>query len=381
MICQVISTFRPTIGGAQIATEHLCHDLDSAGVPSIVLTRCFRGLPRFEVVNGVRVHRLGMRSRGKLGAATFALHAVWLLATRLRHARIVHVQNTDAPLVAGLAARILLRRRLVATVHGESKLAAHARTAPGRLRLRLLSRFVDAHTALTPRVAHELHARGVPTRRIHSIPNAVDAARYRPPTPQERRRARERLDLPTEATIYTCIGRLVSGKRIDLILRAWHRLPPRDRPRRLLIVGDGPDRPRLERLAAELRLGDVRFEGESPDVVDHLRAADIYVSASPSEGLSLALLEAMAAGLAVVAARIPGNEAVLRHGVDGLLVPVHDVAALARALDRLGASDPLARRLRRQARERIRRQHSRQRIAKLYLQLYGTLAPVPRNSS
>lgn len=381
-ICQVISTFRPLVGGAQLATERLCRRLRDRGADVVVLTRHYGRLPRSEVLDGVCIRRLGLPFGGKLGAAAFVIHALWHLAIHMRRTRIVHVQSLDAPLLVGLGARALLKRRLVVTVHGEAKIQERARTAAGRIRLRLLRRLADGHTALTPWVRNELIAHGIAESRIHTIPNGIDLDRFRPPDRQRRHDARRCLDLPTEAGLVLCLGRLIPSKRVDVLLRAWRSLPPAARPRHLLILGDGPERSALECLAQELALDDVRFEGTTDDVRPYLDAADVYVSASASEGMSLALLEAMAAGLAVVATRIPANEFLVRHENSGILVPPNDVRALARALTRLLTAPTLAHRLGAQARAIAERTFSLERSAALHEQLYRTLDPaIPHDGS
>src|SRR5450432_118804 len=120
-ICHVISSFRPTIGGAERATETLCGELTRQGLDIIVLTRRYdRNLPQFEQIQGIPVYRLGYPGRGKWNALSFALHALWMLATRFRSYRIVHAQNIDTPLLVGFLSKVFLRRYLITTIHGEA---------------------------------------------------------------------------------------------------------------------------------------------------------------------------------------------------------------------------------------------------------------------
>jgi GalNAc-alpha-(1->4)-GalNAc-alpha-(1->3)-diNAcBac-PP-undecaprenol alpha-1,4-N-acetyl-D-galactosaminyltransferase len=112
---------------------------------------------------------------------------------------------------------------------------------------------------------------------------------------------------------------------------------------RLVILGEGPERPNLERLRDELKLGDrARLAGQVADTWPWLRQAGIFLMSSRSEGFPNALTEAMAAGLPVISTDCPSGPAdIITPGVDGLLVPTEDPAALAEALARLIDSEDL----------------------------------------
>lgn len=127
------------------------------------------------------------------------------------------------------------------------------------------------------------------------------------------------------------VGSLISRKGVDLILRAVAsaEAPPNIE---LSLVGDGPERMRLEYLARELGIAErVRFAGSVPpsDVLSHLRSADAFVLASHSEGRPNAILEALAAELPVIASDVPGTRELVHEGITGRLFPDGDYLALA----------------------------------------------------
>jgi glycosyltransferase involved in cell wall biosynthesis len=153
-------------------------------------------------------------------------------------------------------------------------------------------------------------------------------------------------------------GRLAPQKGFDILIRAFALLAGNHPEWRLQIFGEGPQRRDLEDLVRSLGQGGrVALPGWVPDLAAQMAQARIFVLASRWEGFSNALCEAMAAGLACVAADCPGGgpAAIIRQDVDGLLTPPEDAPALARALDRLLSDGELRARLGEQARDVVER--------------------------
>jgi glycosyltransferase involved in cell wall biosynthesis len=377
-VCMVISSFRPRIGGAEQLTERLSAELVRRGIAVMVITRRFHGLARQEMVSGVLVRRLGLPNGGKVGALTFILHAAWALSFRYSRSRIVHVQNPDAPLLVGLFARILLRRRLFFTVHSEPEalFGAGGTRVAGPLRLRLAARWAEGIIALTEQMSRELVRRGVPSQRLSVLAGGVDVATFHGPSPEARMRSRLALGIDLNVSVYLFAGRLVDVKQVDVLLRAWSLLPPSP-SRLLLVVGGGPEEPRLRALAVDLRLSHVRFEPFTDRVLDYLHAADAFVLPSKREGLSVALLEAMATGLPVLASDLPGNRAIVSPGRNGLLFSPGDVGGLASNLLRLDDQD-LRHRLGVAAGDTVRTDFSLEQLASRHERLYSAGAVARR---
>ena len=167
--------------------------------------------------------------------------------------------------------------------------------------------------------------------RIEAVPNAaVNAALHHS---------------PLDAAIVVSAGRLIGRKGFDRLLRVWRRVVGAHPGWRLRIFGRGPDRPALVRLAAELGIGDsVDFAGQTAQLGAELAAASVYAMASRREGMPMVLLEAMAAGLPVVAYDCPtGPRELIDDGVNGYLVRDGDEEAMARALGTLIADEALRR--------------------------------------
>jgi glycosyltransferase involved in cell wall biosynthesis len=254
--------------------------------------------------------------------------------------------------------RRLVRSRRIDLVHAHSPVvAAGARLAlgPGVAvvttehntwdRYRPLTRRADAATFARQRaviaVSSEV-ARSIGSRRgppVHVIPNGVDAEALRAAA-LPREAARQELDLPADAPVIGTVGGLTAKKGHAHLVRSFADLAGRVPEARLVIVGLELDAAPVRVAIEETGLGDrVLLAGYRPQAARLLRAFDVFALASSHEGMPVALLEAMALGVAVVAARVGGVPEVVTSGGDGVLVPPGDPAALAAALEELLA-DP-----------------------------------------
>jgi glycosyltransferase involved in cell wall biosynthesis len=227
--------------------------------------------------------------------------------------------------------------------------------------------------ALSCEVEEELLAAGFAADRIIRIPNGIDVSRFRPRDPVVF------LAQGTGPTLLF-VGRLHAQKNLQVLLRAAAELSSLWPNLRVVLVGDGPERGRLEGLTRDLGLEErVRFAGEVPDVLPFLHAADLFVHPSRAEGMPGALLEAMACGLPCVATRIGGTVDIITDGEDGILIPPGDDRLLAGAIGRLLGDLVLARRLGRQARTTVEARFAMDGVARRYAVLYEELVAGRRN--
>jgi glycosyltransferase involved in cell wall biosynthesis len=253
---------------------------------------------------------------------------------------LVHAHGALSPATIALGARLAGLPSVVTVLgtgqHGD--LARLVRKPLGRARARMLFR-TAWFVALSDDAREELVGHGVPAERIRVIPNGVDIADHRPASADERTPLRDELGLPAGGFLGTFVGRLHPVKDVDTLLAATARVPELS----LVVVGDGPDRGRLEMEAARLDVSDrVIFQGQSRRVPDLLRASDVFLLSSPGEGMSNALLEAMASGLPCLASRTVGGARELLANGRGLLVADGDVAAWAGAIRSVRDSPELA---------------------------------------
>ena len=235
-------------------------------------------------------------------------------------------------------------------------------------------RAADRSVTMCEPFADLLVARGVRRDRIQVVPNAMAAA---PVVAEEDVKAlRDRLEIPSAARVILSIGRLSTEKgHADLL--ATVPLLLRDHPQltiRLILVGDGIERPALERAAAAPDLGSsVIFAGHSSNVWPYYSLADVFALPSHSEGSPNALLEAMAAGVPIVACKVGGVPETVEDGRSALLVPPAKPDAMANALARILEDSTLASRLVANASERLVTRFSPESRYQALLQVYRTV--------
>jgi len=214
-------------------------------------------------------------------------------------------------------------------------------------------------------------AHGTPPERIRVIPNGVS-----PPTTSRltRRQLLRELKLPEDAKLIGLIGRLWPQKRVQDAIWATDLLKVIRDDVHLLVIGDGPERARLLRFREQVRIADkVHFLGERGDVPQLLPHLDLLWSSSGYEGQSNVILEAMAAGVPVVATDVAGTRELIVHGETGYLVPVGDRAALAGYAERLLNDRRLAMQLADAAKKRAFQLFSVEKMVSRYVELYREL--------
>lgn len=262
---------------------------------------------------------------------------------------IVHAHSAGAHGVSMAAARSAGIRRTVVTRRLDLPVG---RSPLSRAKYR---HGVSRYIAISKRVAASLAEGGVEPERIRVVYSGVPVAGVpRSDDPGARAEARRRLGLAPEELACGLVGAFTPQKGQDLAIAALSRAARGDL--RLVLVGDGADRPALERQAAGAGVaGRVVFAGFRDDVPALWPAFDFTAAPSRHEGLGTAVLEAMASGQAVVAARVAEFDDMLDEGRAGLLVPPDDPAALAAAFDRLAGDAALRATLGRAARDRVGR--------------------------
>jgi glycosyltransferase involved in cell wall biosynthesis len=386
----VAPLYHPDRGGLGRQAVLVTEAVARAGARPWVATRRMEGLPPHVSAVPVvrlqagrpRVHNYERKSlRNLLTSLRFSAKLVGTLLRRRDEVDVLHFHGASLPLVLALPWARLLGKPVVAKVaavgQGVEAGDLSGRYGPlGRL-LAWELRHVDTFVATTEEIAQALRADGVPPEQVVRLPNVVETDRFHPPSAEERTEARRALGLAPQAPAVVCSARLVRRKAVDVLIHAFAQVQRRDPSAVLLILGDGPEAPTLQALAASLDLtGSVRFLGFRRDPERVLWAGDLLCLPSEVEGLPNALLEGLACGLPAVASRLGGVAEVLGQGPDacGLLVPPREAAPLAEALSGLLEDPELRAAFARRASARVAAGFTLGAVAPAYLDLYRRLA-------
>ena len=354
------------IGGVPLLTRDLACGLAAAGFDIHVACLAPAGPIADQLrQSDIPVHPLG--AKGPWDVAVLVRLAG--LLERLRP-DILHCSLVHANIAGRIAGSLVGTGRIIASIHTTERNKKWHLTAE-TLTCRLsdltvcVSGSVERHTRLCSHV---------PPQRLSVIPNGIDCERFARAAPADRLVLGIDPHMPT----LLFVGRLDPVKDLTTLLDAMGHLPEHC-PAQLLIVGDGPDRARLEQRSIRLGLtGRVRFLGYRDDVPAILKAADIFVMPSLWEGFGLAALEAMAAGLPVIASRTSGLAELVLPGQTGLLVPSRDIPALAAAIVRLVQDAPLRERLGVAGQTRARHSFSLASMVTGYAHLYRRILTTAR---
>ncbi len=323
-------------GGAQVLTTDLVLRLRRRGldVQVLVLGACVAPALAERLGDGMVV--LGQSGLKRPAEWRRLAHA--LVAAR---ADVVFAVNPVATCVAAAARAFGLRAPLASVVHstGLQGRAAWVRVAPTLAAIRICNALVY----VSERQRRHWRRRGLGARQVAVIRNGVDLARHVPVDAATRTAAKAALGLDPRALTLGCVAMFRPEKNHPQLLGALAALHRAGVAAQLLLVGDGPTRVAVERQAGALGITSmVRFCGEQADVRPFLSALDVGVLCSTSvETLPLFGLELMAAGAPLVASRVGGLDELVEDGVDGLLFPARDTAALIRQLKR--CADPVVR--------------------------------------
>jgi glycosyltransferase involved in cell wall biosynthesis len=282
-------------------------------------------------------------------------------------ADVLHCHQYSPFVYGSLAALFAKPFRLVVTEHG--RLSDDAPSRKRRLVNPVLSRVPDALFAVSGELRDYLVAAGCAADRVVVNRNGIDVGPR--PTNRHLQAGRRLLDVPEDAFVLGTVARLDPVKDLGTLVRSLRALRAEVPDAILVIVGDGPERAVIAEGVTALGLEDaVLFTGHREDARTLMPAFDVYVNSSLSEGISLTLLEAMAAALPIVATRTGGTPEVVIHGETGLLVAPRDPVALAAACEELSRDSFRRRAFGDRGRDRVAREFALEAMVDRYLQTY-----------
>jgi glycosyltransferase involved in cell wall biosynthesis len=413
-VAMYIWFFSPLIGGAEKQCKILSEELVKKGISVFIVTERLKDTEKFEVVNGVQVYRVsslnwlrrlpdyirgsfnllyGILSGRASSAATpipdcsrkacfanlsalkslskiltyrlpnyyFFISSLWLFYKKRNDFDILHIHESQEIACFGIKIARFLNKKIIIkeTISGELLEFKQQFLSS----LKKIAR-ADCFIAVSDKILKDMVLLGIPKEKIRNIPNGVDMNKYmwKPVDSKEQ-----------SAVCITKINQL-PNKGIDILLEAWRILVQEyNRPLKLQIFGRGnPDL--FNRKAVDFKIQDyVHFAGIATNVRRSLLEASLFVLPSRREGLSNALLEAMSVGMPCVATDISGNQDLIQHGKNGLLVPAEDPRSLADAVVYMLDNPDKAKDMGADARRTMEEQYTISSVADKYIELYREL--------
>lgn len=374
-ICMLTDYFLPhMLGGTEKVVYELSRQLIQKGCQVTVVTLNTDRVEGHSLIEGMNIYRLPAISVTKLLGAQLTLSPVALfrvhrIVERVRP-DIVHAHNLyfQLTMVAPFVKR-LMHVPLVTTLHLpkmvynrillDSLIGVYQRVV-GDLIVRSSERLIAVSRSV---MKHAIRDLGVPLSKIVLIPNGVDMQVY---TPSGQKPANP---------VVTYVGRLIENKGPRYLVEAGLDILKNHPEAHIYVIGDGPLKEKLIQQVASQKLENrIHILGNVPDILPILRRTTVFVRPSlTGEAISLAILEAMACGLPVVASNVEGNNEIVENEVNGYLVPPADPEALGEIIGFLLANRKVADAMGKNARKTAEKVYDWKRIAEQTLKVYASL--------
>lgn len=289
--------------------------------------------------------------------------------------QVVHSGNWGTYLESVIAARLARVPVVIHVKHGmETDQFVHKNGRKERVRnlvQYVFSNFHDTIITVSNQIKmHYVDSVRIPEEKIDVICNGVDIDLFRS-CEQTRIAKRRELNVAEDEILLGSIGRLAPVKNYSSLLQAMQLVVSTQKNVKLILVGDGPEKERLSHQIAELHLtANVSLLGERSDIAGLLNAMDLFVLPSYTEGISIAMLEAMATGLPLVATDVGGNAELVENGVNGLLFPSDHHGQLAQAILKCVETNSLRMQMGERSREKAVKHLCLAAMVEAYCELY-----------
>jgi glycosyltransferase involved in cell wall biosynthesis len=368
-----IRYFSPFVGGTEKQALTLASSLVQKGIQVKIITSRFeRRWPQHELIDGVQVVRLFSPRIKVAGALIFLTCLAGHLIKHRNQYSLIHTFQVGYTSSLSILIGALLRKATLLKLASSGRggdIQRARRTLWGKVFLSIAKK-ASKIVMVSTTVKQELIAESVTPEKLCSISNGVDLYSYNDSTAKSQ--ARKVLKLPDRKTImYT--GRLSPEKGVEFLLRSFARVKQSINCQ-LIIIADGPEKKNIVQIVDRLSISDaVLMMSTVDDVAPYLQAADLFILPSEFEGLSNALLEAMACALPVISTSVGGSIDIIESGVNGLLVEYNNEDHLSQEMSRVLVEHELATSLGKQAKATIERHHDMNSIVDEYREVYNSL--------
>jgi len=395
----ITPAFPPEVGGQEMHLFELCENLVAQGASVKVITRrrerAFAAVERMGPIPVVRLAPVGETRgggwRALLPQVLLLANVAWRLLRDVRQYDVVLVSGFNMFPLPAVLASALTRKPCV--VRPESplelgnaitdtslrKMNLAVNSLPVRLFAAIrgaVARRVSRYIAISTEIEQRLLDNGIDRAKIDCVANGIDTGRFAPVDQARKLDLRDSLSLPRHQRLLIYTGRLVLSKGVMMLAEIWSQIAAHYPDAHLILVGTGAGsgddcEPALRALIAERNLqARVTLTGNVTNVHEYLKAADIFVFPSDSEGFGLSILEAMAVGLPLVSTRVGVAADVGVEAQAGLFVPPKDSVSFTQALRRMLDDEALQRRCGAQALRAVASSYSMSTVARRHIEVF-----------
>jgi glycosyltransferase involved in cell wall biosynthesis len=394
-ICIFTETYFPVMGGGETQAQLLADGLSAQGHSVIILTRrSDAAYKKHERYGKVDVYRLAPVGGGQMKKWGLLFSSLPMLI-KLRHQydllfvsgyRIIGLTAVLAGKM--IAKRVVLKADSQGEMSGDffesglKKIGVASASLPFRLFLgfrNTVLKKADAFSAISPEIASEWTSSGIPSERVHLIPNSVDTSRFYPVDAEQKELLRKNLDLPQAAAIAIYTGRLVSYKGLPLLLKVWNDIQRKHKDVLLILAGTGGldihnCEDDLRQYVKDNDLENVVvFTGAVQNVPEYLQASDLFVFPTENDAFPSSIVEAMACRLPVITTPVGAIKTIVTDGETGVIIQPSNFEQLYQALDVMLSDDKLASRLGRAACQSVQGKYSAEIVTEKYQSLFQSL--------
>jgi glycosyltransferase involved in cell wall biosynthesis len=394
-ICIFTETYYPVMGGGETQAELLAEGLIANGYSVIVLTRrSDASLKKHERYGKVNVYRLSPVGSGQLKKWGLIFSSIPAFLRLHNQYDLIFVSGYR---IIGLTAVLigkLLRKPVVLKADSQGEMSGdffksglqkfsvshHSLLFRWFLRFRnMILKKAEAFSAISPEITSEWTSSGIPSEKIHPIPNSVDTNRFVPVEPAAKSSLRKKLDLPQNAAIAIYTGRLVSYKGLPLLLRVWNEFQYKHENILLILAGTGGldihncEGDLKEYVRVNALEKQVLFAGAIQNVPEYLQASDLFVFPTENDAFPSSIVEAMACGLPIVTTPVGAIKTIITDRETGLLIKPGNAKQLFQALDIMLSDKGTASRLGKTAHQSVQDLYSAELVTKRYLSLFQGL--------
>ena len=394
-ICIFTETYYPVMGGGETQAQLLAEGLIARGHSVIILTRrSDASFKKHERYGKVDVYRLAPVGKGQLKKWGLLFSSIPALLSLQSQYDLIFVSGYRIIGLTSVLAGNLLRKYVVLKADSQGEMSGDffesglrkfgitKSSLPFRLFLRFrnwILKKADAFSAISPEIASEWISSGIPSEKIHLIPNSVDTTRYFQIDAEQKKFLRNKLQIAQDAIVGIYTGRLVSYKGLPLLLKVWNDIRHKYKKALLILAGTGGldihncEAELLEYTKDNQLDGHVVFTGVIQNVSDYLQASDIFIFPTENDAFPSSIVESMACGLPIITTPVGAIKAIVTDGETGVIIQPSSFEQLYKALDVMFSDSALASRLGNAASQDVQHRYAAKIVGEKYQALFQNL--------